>query len=181
MSEETAITNFIPEPEVYPPGKGKCAVCLQVRTLRGLRCEGCVHREKMKRIAAGGESNRARVLTEKFAAMVAKLNEDHPDVPSISLISSRMIAALGGVDEYVTRWMQILISDKTSNKAKLDGFGAIAKFCVISGEQNAAIAGLKSMSTEELNGFVMDMLAEEMQTRGLRLVSDDDGPQEAVG
>lgn len=183
MSEQPQVANFIPPPEQYPEGKGKCAACEQVKTLQGSFCYNCRGKRQKARILAGGETAHARKLAEQFAAMVAKLNEDNPDVPSISLITSKMIAALGNVDGFVTKWVSAIEHDKTSPKTKLDAFGALAKFCVIAGERNAAMAGLKTMSDAELQDFAMEMLAQEMQGRGLRLVSaEEDGaaPQEGA-
>jgi hypothetical protein len=141
MSEALpAVTNFIPEAEVFAPGEGRCADCRKVKKLDGSLCHLCKRKRKTQRILAGGETAYSRRVQEQFAALVAKLNEDNPDVPSLSLVMSKVLAGLGGVDAMAAMWVQGIKDAKSGSKTQLDALSGIAKFCMRAGEQNAVIS-----------------------------------------
>lgn len=169
-----AVTNFIQPPPQPRPGMKFCHRCGvekpeqafdfkdKAAGRRDSTCSECRSRADRIRYGTGADSAYQRVMAEKFAQFVAQLNSDHPDVPGISVIMSKMVAALNGVDGFVTEWVKVLLAEKTSAVAKLRGFESIAKFCVQAGEQNKAVEGLRNMSTPELQAFIAQMFGEEL-------------------
>lgn len=187
-------TNFINVPDMT--GMRHCAVCHEPKPdesfefkdkaagRRGNVCYSCKGKNTRARIASGGDTAYLRQIKEKLAAIVTQLNADHPDVPSISAIMSGLLASLGGVPGLVEKWVAALSDQKATPKTRIDGFQAIAKFCIVAGEQNTVIAGLRNMSDDELGALAFELFGDELQKRGLRVVAaDDDGttpPMEGV-
>jgi len=169
-----AVTNFIQPPPEAGPGMKFCTRCGEQKPedkfdfkdksigRRDSVCSQCRSRADRLRYMTGDDSAYQRAMTEKFAQFVAQMNADHPDVPGISVIMSKMIAGLGGIDGFVAEWVKVLLSDKTSAIAKIRGFESLAKFCAQAGEQNKAVDGLRNMSTPDLQAFIAQMLGQEL-------------------
>lgn len=155
-------TSFIPPPEVFAPGEGRCATCGNVRKLKGSFCNGCHEKRKTARLLAGNESTYQRRMAEQVAALIRQLNSDHPDVPSLSLITAKMLAALGGVDGMVTACVQAIEGCK--GKTKVDAYFALMKMAAKAGEQNAAMQGLLSATSDELQNFILQIAAEQAES-----------------
>jgi hypothetical protein len=172
-----ATTNFI-QPVVPPAGMTFCARCGEPKppegfgltdSAKGRRdtvCYACRSRAKRLRLLTGGDSAYQKKIKEDFVAWIAQLNADHPDVPTISTITAKLVAGLGGVEGLVSSWVGVLLDERTSAKNKLDGFKAIANFCAQAGEQNKAVEGLRNMSTEQLNSLIMSLVVEETSETG---------------
>lgn len=172
-----ATTNFI-QPVVPPAGMAFCARCGEPKPPEGFdlkdsstgrrdrTCSKCRSRADRVRLMTGADSAYQKKIKEDFAAWIAQLNADHPDVPTISTITAKLVAGLGSVDGFVAAWVKVLLDDKTSAKHKLDGFKAIANFCAQAGEQNKAVEGLRNMTTEQLNSLIMSLVVEETSENG---------------
>lgn len=184
MSDAAQPTDFINLPEPPPAGMKECARCLAQKPeksfdvkdsatgRRGNVCHTCRHRMREDRLKAGGETAYQRRVKEQLAKIVGQLTSDHPDVPGAAKIAHGLIAGLGGFEQFTSQWVALLSSDKLTPKIKLENFRAIAKICMEAGEANATLQGLKSLTDADLNELLLDLLSEQMQARGLTIVSD---------
>lgn len=154
-------TNFIPPPEVFAPGEGRCATCGNVRRLDGSFCHRCKQAKATARLLTANESAHQRRMTEQVAALIRQLNSDHPDVPSLSLITAKMLTALGGVDGLVTQCVAAI--EQCKGKTKVDAYFGLMKMAAKAGEQNAAMQGLLSATSDELHNFILQIAAEQAE------------------
>lgn len=166
MSQAQAMaTNFI-QPTAGP-GMKRCAWCEAVKPVSSFSAKDsvcCVCRGKNATTIALGlrDSGQMRRITEQFTQWIQKLNEEHPDVPSMSTLMSSLIVKLGGVNEMVTYWATALTDPKTNARTRIMGFEAIAKFCMKAGEQNAVLGELRKMGDGQLQQLAVQMFTEEL-------------------
>ncbi|MBA4019194.1 MAG: hypothetical protein C0483_18670 [Pirellula sp.] len=115
----------------------------------------------MARLLTANESAHQRRMTEQVAALIRQLNSDHPDVPSLSLITAKMLTALGGVDGLVAECIRAIGDCK--GKTRVDAYFGLMKMAAKAGEQNAAMQGLLSATSDELHNFILQIAAEQAE------------------
>lgn len=185
MSDAAQTTNFIDLPGPPPAGMKRCARCEKDKPeqsfdvkdsatgRRGNVCHTCRSQMRTERLKSGGETAYQRRVKEQLAKIVSQLTDEHPDVPGVAKIAHGLIAGLGGLDSFVGEWVKTLQSDKLSPKIKLENFRAIAKLCAEAGDANSTLQGLKNLTDSDLNELLLDLLSEQMQSRGLRIVDEE--------